>query len=139
VVVAEFLFIAFVVGMVTEAWLGFFGTFLVLYALYRFTRLSAVLALALSFYWGFLGYHLGAATGEFGVAPLLAVAGFLVAIWVHIEGLYRPSARAQGAPDSQPVEPPDRAQPRDLRGTPGPAGMSASAEVIDVEYRVVSP
>jgi len=133
-VVAEFLFIAFVVGMVTEAWLGFLGTFVVLYALYRFTRLSAVLALALSLYWGFLGYHLGAATGEFGVAPLLAVVGFLVAIWVHIEGFYRPSAHAQRAPDFQPVE-----QPGDPRAAAGPARISASAEVIDVEYRVVSP
>ena len=106
-VVAELLFIAFVVGMVTKAWLGVFGTFIVLYALYRFTRLSAVLALTLSLYWGFLGYHLGAATGEFGVAPFLAVVAFLVAIWVHIEGFNRPSARAQRAPDSQPVEPPD--------------------------------
>jgi hypothetical protein len=35
-----------VVGLVTKAWLGFLGTFIVLYALYRFTRLSAVLALA---------------------------------------------------------------------------------------------
>ena len=138
-VVAEFLFIAFVVGMVTEAWLGFLGTFIVLYALYRFTRLSAVLALALSLYWGFLGYHLGAATGEFGAAPLLAVVAFLVAIWVHIEGFYRTSARAQQAPDSPPVEPPDLAQPGDLRGTAGAANASASSEVIDVEYRVVSP
>ena len=138
-VVAEFLFIAFVVGMVTEAWLGFLGTFIVLYALYRFTRLSAVLALALSLYWGFLGYHLGAATGEFGVAPLLAVVGFLVAIWVHIEGFYRPSARAQRAPDLQPVEQPGYEQPGDLRAAAGAASMSASAEVIDVEYRVVSP
>ena len=81
-VVAEFLFIAFVVGMVTKAWMGFLGTFVVLYALYRFTRLSAVLALALSLYWGLLGYHLGAATGEFGAAPFLAVVAFLVAIWV---------------------------------------------------------
>jgi len=138
-VVAEFLFTAFVVGMVTEAWLGFFGTFIVLYALFRFTRLSAVLALALSLYWGFIGYHLGAVTGEFGVASLLAVVGFFVAIWVHIEGFYRPSARAQRAPDSQPVEPPGCAQPGDPRGAAGAASMSASSDVIDVEYRVVSP
>jgi hypothetical protein len=137
--VAEFLFIAFVVGMVTKAWLGFLGTFIVLYALYRFTRLSAVLALALSLYWGFLGFHLGAATGEFGAAPFLAVVAFLVAIWVHIEGFYRPSARAQRAPDFQPVEQHGCEKPGDLRGAAGTARMPASAEVIDVEYRVVSP
>jgi hypothetical protein len=66
-VVAEFLFIAFVVGMVTKAWMGFLGTFIVLYALYRFTRLSAVLALTLSLYWGFRGRlprgHLGTHRG----------------------------------------------------------------------------
>jgi hypothetical protein len=47
-VFSEFLFIAFIVGMITKAWMGFLGTFIVLYALYRFTRLSAVLALILS-------------------------------------------------------------------------------------------
>jgi hypothetical protein len=47
-VVAEFLLIGFVVGIVTGTWLGFLATFLGLYALYRFTRLSALLALALS-------------------------------------------------------------------------------------------
>ena len=125
--------------MVTKAWLGFLGTFIVLYALYRFTRLSAILALALSIYWGFLGYHLGAATGEFGAAPFLAVVGFLVAIWVHIEGFYRLSAHAQRVPDSQPVEPPGYAQPGAPRAAAGAASMSASAEVIDVEYCVVSP
>ena len=57
--VAEFLFIACVVGVLTETWLGFLGTFFGLYALYRFTRLSAVLSLALSLYWGLLGYHPG--------------------------------------------------------------------------------
>jgi len=127
-----------VVGLVTKAWLGFLGTFIVLYALYRFTRLSAVLALALSLYWGFLGYHLGAATGEFGAAPFLAVVAFLVAIWVHIEGFYRSSARAQQAPDLLPVEN-SRPQPDDPKATARAANMSASSEVIDVEYRVVSP
>jgi hypothetical protein len=138
-VVAEFLFIAFVVGMVAKAWIGFLGTFIVLYALYRFTRLSAVLALALSLYWGFLGYHLGTATGEFGAAPFLAVVAFLAAIWVHIEGFYRPSAKTQPVADSPFVEPPDLAQPRDPRPAAGAASASASSEVIDVEYRVVSP
>ena len=122
--------IAFVVCLARSTCRGFFGTFIVLYALYRFTRLSAILALALSIYWGFLGYHLGAATGEFRAAPLPAVVGFLVAIWVHIEGFYRLSAHAQRVPDSQPGAP---------RAAAGAASMSASAEVIDVEYRVVSP
>jgi hypothetical protein len=138
-VVAEFLFIAFVVGMVTKAWMGFLGTFIVLYALYRFTRLSAVLGFALSLYWGFLGYHLGAATGEFGAAPLLAVVAFLVAIWLHIEGLHRPSTRTQPPPGSAFVEPPDCAARCAPRAPAGAASAAASSEVIDVEYRVVSP
>ena len=138
-VVAEFLFIAFVVGMVTKAWMGFLGTFIVLYALYRFTRLSAVLALTLSLYWGFLGYHLGAATGEFGAGPFLAVVAFLVAIWVHIEGFHRPSTRAHPTPDSAFVEPHDCAQPHDSRAAAESVNAAASSEVIDVEYRVVSP
>jgi hypothetical protein len=137
-VFSEFLFIAFIVGMITKAWMGFLGTFIVLYALYRFTRLSAVLALTLSLYWGFLGYHLGAATGEFGAAPFFAVVAFLVAIWVHIEGFHRPFTRAQPAPDSAFVEPPECAQRRDPRAAAGAASASASSEVIDVEYRVVS-
>ena len=66
-VVAEFLLIAFVAGIVTKTWLAFLGTFLGLYALYRFTRLSALLSLALSLYSCLLGYHLGAAMGGFGV------------------------------------------------------------------------
>jgi hypothetical protein len=116
----------------------FLGTFIVLYALYRFTRLAAVLALTLSLYWGFLGYHLGAATGEFGAGPFLAVVAFLVAIWVHIEGFHRPSARRQPPPDSAFVKPSEPAQPRDPRAPAGAASAAASSEVIDVEYRVVS-
>ena len=85
-IVAEFLFIAFVVGILTETWLAFLGTFFGLYALYRFIRLSAVLSLALSLYWGLLGYHLGASSGEIGVGPVLAVLGFAIGAWVHREG-----------------------------------------------------
>lgn len=136
-VVAEFLFIGFVVGVVTKTWLGFVGTFLGLYALYRFTRLSAVLSLALSLYWGLLGYHLGAAVGGFGVGPLLAVVGFVVALGVHRAGFLAITSQPQ------PIDPgsfsvdvaaeyrmsPDAARP--FHGAP-------RGKVIDVEYRVVS-
>jgi hypothetical protein len=44
VIVAEFLFIAFVVGILTETWLGFLGTFFGLYALYRFPTLCGPVA-----------------------------------------------------------------------------------------------
>jgi hypothetical protein len=54
-------------------------------------------------------------------------------------GILIEARRAQRVPDSQPVEPPDHAQPGDLSAAAGAASMSASAEVIDVEYRVVSP
>ncbi len=92
-VIVEFLLIAVVVGVLTETWLGFLGTFFGLYALYRFTRLSAVLAFALSAYWGLLGYHLGTATGELGVGPLLAVVGFVAGAGVHRGGFAQLLAR----------------------------------------------
>jgi len=100
-VVADFLLIAFVVGIVTKTWLGFLGTFFGLYALYRFTRLSAVLSLALSLYWGLLGYHLGAATGQLGVGPLLAVVVFAVAAGVRRAGFLALASQPQSIdPDS---------------------------------------
>lgn len=136
-VVAEFLFIGFVVGIVTKTWLGFVGTFFGLYALYRFTRLSAVLSLALSLYWGLLGYRLGAAMGGFGVGPLLAVVGFAVALGVHRAGFLAITSQPQPIdPDSFPADvaaeyrmSPDAA--RSFHGAP-------HGKVIDVEYRVVS-
>jgi hypothetical protein len=136
-VVAEFLFIGFVVGIVTKTWLGFVGTFFGLYALYRFTRLSAVLSLALSLYWGLLGYHLGAAVGGFGVGPLLAVVGFAVALGVHRAGFLAIASQPQPIdPDCFPADvaaeyrmSPDAA--RSFHGAP-------QGKVIDVEYRVVS-
>ena len=136
-VVAEFLFIGFVVGIVTKTWLGFLGTFFGLYALYRFTRFSAVLSLALSLYWGLLGYHLGAATGQLGVGALLAIVGFAVALGVHRAGFLAITPQPQPIdPDSFPADvaaeyrmSPDAA--RSFHGAP-------QGKVIDVEYRVVS-
>jgi len=135
--VAEFLFIACVVGVLTETWLGFLGTFFGLYALYRFTRLSAVLSLALSLYWGLLGYHLGVSTGEVGVAPLLAGLAFAIGAWVHRDGFL---GAVPAAPPSQPGHLSDdvavhqsvSAYPdRPFSGEPG-------GEIIDADYRVVS-
>src|SRR5690606_28512087 len=82
-VVAEFLFIAFVVGIMTKTWLGFLGAFLGLYALHRFTRLSALLSFVLSLYWGLLGFHLGASVGGGVAGAVLAVTVFVVALGVH--------------------------------------------------------
>jgi hypothetical protein len=136
-VVAEFLFIGFVVGIVTKTWLGFVGTFLGLYALYRFTRLSALLSLALSLYWGLLGYHLGAVVGGFGVGPLLAVMGFAVALGVHRAGFLAIASQPQSIePDSFPAD-----IAAEYRMSPDAARSFHSApqgKVIDVEYRVVS-
>lgn len=64
----------------TKTGLGFLGTFVGLYTLYRFTRLSALLSFALSLYWGLLGYHLGAVLGGLGVGLLLAVVSFAVGL-----------------------------------------------------------
>lgn len=137
VIVAEFLFIAFVVAILTETWLGFLGTFLGLFALYRFTRLSVLLSLALSLYWGLLGYHLGAATGEFGVGPLLAALGFAIGAWVHRDGFLG------GASAGRPL---GTTPPEDSANAPQPAAPATAAafsrepegEIIDAEYRVVS-
>ena len=135
-IVAEFLFIAFVVGILTETWLAFLGTFFGLYALYRFIRLSAVLSLALSLYWGLLGYHLGASSGEIGVGPVLAVLGFAIGAWVHREGFLG------GAPTPLPPQPGplagdttvhQRASAHSDRPPPG----KSEGEIIDAEYRVV--
>ena len=136
-VVAEFLFIGFVVGIVTKTWLGFLGTFFGLYALYRFTRLSAVLSLAVSLYWGLLGYHLGAATGQLGVGALLAVVGFAVALGVHRAGFLAILSQPQ------PIDPGSfsadaaaehRMSPYAARSFHG----APQGKIIDAEYRVVS-
>ena len=135
-IVAEFLFIAFVVGILTETWLGFLGTFLGLFALYRFTRLSALLSLALSLYWGLLGYHLGAATGEFGVGPLLAVLGFAIGAWVHRDGFI--GGASVGRPlDAMPPAPASAPQPV-APATAAAFSREPEGEIIDAEYRVVS-
>jgi hypothetical protein len=137
VIVAEFLFIAFVVGILTETWLGFVGTFFGLYALYRFTRLSAVLSLALSLYWGLLGYHLGASTGEIGVGPLLAALGFAIGAWVHRDGFLGGVAAAtpvQPAPVEDAAPAHQRVSAHTARRFPG----ESDGEIIDAEYRVVS-
>lgn len=136
-VVVEFLFIAFVVGVLTGTWLGFLGTFFGLYALYRFTPLSAVLSLVLSLYWGFLGYHAGAATGELGAGPVLAVLGFAVGAWVHRRGYLGGLASAdprklgsrEGASSVHPAAPAQ--SERLFPGVP-------DGEILDAQYRVVS-
>lgn len=136
-VVAEFLVIGFVVGIVTKTWLGFVGTFFGLYALYRFTRFSAVLSLALSLYWGLLGYHLGVAVGGFGVGPLLAVVSFAVGLGVHRAGFLavdprlRPVQSDHFADDAATEE-------RMPRGAAGTFDAAPRGLVIDAEYRVVS-
>jgi hypothetical protein len=137
VIVAEFLFIAFVVGILTETWVAFLATFFGLYALYRFTRLSAVLSLALSSYWGLLGYHLGASIGGTGVAPLLAVLGFAVGAWAHRDGFRGATAgQRASAADSAPTD--VAPQRRSVSPLARPFSDEADGEVIDVEYRVVS-
>lgn len=136
-VVAEFLFIGFVVGIVTKTWLGFIGTVFGLYALYRFTRLSSILSLALSLYWGLLGYHVGVATGQPGVGPLLAVVGFVVALGVHRAGflsiISRPRPIDSGS-FSVDVAEEDRMSPYAAR----PFHGAPQRKIIDAEYRVVS-
>lgn len=137
-VFAEFALIAFAVGIATESWLGFLGTFFGLAAVYRLTPLAVLLSLALSLYWGLLGYWLGASTGEPGVGPLLAVVGFLGGAHVHRSGFAAPRAflrhirrwgslaadRAVGSREA-PTRARRWAHPED-------------AAVIDVEYRVPS-
>lgn len=136
-IVAEFLFIACIVGVLTKTWLGFFGMFVGLYALYRFTHLSGVLALALSLYWGLLGYHLGASTGGVGVGPLLAAVGFVVGAWVHWDG-FAGSVPAPGLRVTAPLEDGAVAH-HDASHPPASAFPCASDdEIIDVDYRVVS-
>jgi len=137
VIVAEFLFIACVVGILTETWLAFLGTFFGLYALYRFTRLSAVLSLALSLYWGLLGYHLGASSGELAVGPLLAALGFALGAWVHRDGFFG------GVPTALPSEPGPLAEDaavyqRVSAHSHRPFPAESDGEIIDAEYRVVS-
>ena len=133
-IVAELLFIAFVVGILTETWLGFVGTFIGLYALYRFTRLSALLSLALSLYWGLLGYHVGASTGEIGAGPLLAVLAFAGGAWVHRNGFV--GKAVMDCPiQSVPVE---DAAPADQRASAQPYPGDSEGEIIDADYRVVS-
>jgi len=136
-IVVEFLFIACIVGVLAKTWLAFLGTFVGLYALYRFTRLSGVLALALSLYWGLLGYHLGASTGEVGVGPLLAAVGFVVGAWVHRDGF----AGRVPAPDLYDAAPLEDGVVVPL-GASQPSGRAfpraSDGEIIDVDYRVVS-
>jgi hypothetical protein len=122
---------------VTKTWLGFVGTFFGLYALYRFTRLSAVLSLALSLYWGLLGYHLGAAMGGFGVGPLLAVVGFAVALGVHRAGFLaivsqpRPIDPGSFSADVAAEHRMSPCATRSFHGAP-------HCKIIDAEYRVGS-
>lgn len=136
-VVAEFLLIAFVVGIVTKTWLGFVGTFAGLYAIYRFTRLSAVLALALSLYWGLLGYHVGVAAGGLVGGVLLGAAGFVVGLGVHRGGYLggglasRPVAAGHVSQDGSAGQGGTREPSRAIDDAP-------SGPIVDVEYRVVS-
>jgi hypothetical protein len=135
--VAEFLFIASVVGVLTKTWLGFLGTFVGFYALYRFTRLSAVLSLALSLYWGLLGYHLGVSTDEVGVAPLLAGLAFAIGAWVHRDGFL---GAVPAAPPSQPGPlATDASVHQRVSADPDrPFPGEPTGEIIDADYRVVS-
>jgi len=134
-VVAEFLFIAFVVGIMTKTWLGFLGAFLGLYALHRFTRLSALLSFVLSLYWGLLGFHLGASVGGVVAGAVLAVTVFVVALGVHRAGFPAVTPQESTIDDVSPADvaadprlSPYRAQP----------SHSIQGEIIDAEYRVVS-
>lgn len=135
-VLAEFLLIAFVVGVVTKTWLGFVGTLAALLALYRFTRLAPLLSFALSLYWGLLGYHLGAATGQFLAAPVLAAVAFVIALGVHRDGLSAPAMHRRAVASTPPAEQ-DAPDPRhsDARR---PRSRVPQGEIIDAEYRVVS-
>lgn len=136
-VVAEFLFIAFIVGIMTKTLLGFLATFFGLYSIYRFTRLSALLSFVLSCYWGLLAFGLGTAIGGPGAGLLLGVAGFAVGLGVH-----RTSSSAV-APELPYVDPgyfatstaAESQMSSDSSGRfPGPP----QGKIIDAEYRVVS-
>ena len=135
-ILAEFLFIALGVGIFTESWMGFFGTFFGLLALYRFTRLSASLALALSLYWGLLGYHLGAWSGEIVLSPLLAVVALAIGVRVHLNGFLAVFSGIRTT-DPAPLEAAAACQQDSIRSAQALPDDS-DCEIIDAEYRVVS-
>ena len=98
-------------------------------------RLTAVLSLALSLYWGVLGCHMGAATRHLCVGALLAVVSFAVALGVH-RASFLSIAQQPIDPDSLSLD-----VSADCRMSPYTARSFHGApqgKVIDVECRVVS-
>jgi hypothetical protein len=96
-----------------------------------------VLSLALSLYWGLLGYHLGVSTGEVGVAPLLAGLAFAIGAWVHRDGFLGAVLEAlpsELGPLADDVAVHQRVSAHPDRPFPGEPG----GEIIDADYRVVS-
>ena len=96
-----------------------------------------MLSLALSLYWGLLGYHLGVSTGELGFGPLLAGLGFAIGAWVHRDGFLGAVLEAlpsELGPLADDVAVHQRVSAHPDRPFPGePRG-----EIIDADYRVVS-
>ena len=135
-VFAEFFLIAFAVGTATQSWLGLLGTFFGLAAVYRLTPLAALLALALSLYWGLLGYWLGAATGEPGVGPLLAVVGFLAGAKIHRSGFAAATKFLHRIRHSASLAFGRSAGSREAPALARRWAAQANADVIDVEYRI---
>lgn len=134
-VLAEFILIAFVVGIATASWLGFVGTLTGLFVVYRLPALGGLLSLMLSFYWGFLGYWIGASTGEVAGGLLVAVAACLGSAYVHRRGfasaaglLSRIRRHRLGQPE---------VTPRGWSGAPTVAEVD-EFQVLDAEFRVVS-
>ncbi len=129
-IVAEFILVAFVAGILAKSgWIAI-ATFALLYSVYRYSRLSVLLAALLIAYWAAVGFQVGrGVSGPVGALAGAVVAG-LVSARVHRDAFTRLRGRGE------------------IRQTPAPQPVAFSAspvpkthregDVIDVEYRVVS-
>jgi len=135
VVLAEFILIAFVVGIATASWHGFVGALAGLLVVYRLPALGGLLSLMLSLYWSLLGYWLGASAGTMGGGLLLAAAAFIGSARLHRRG-FASAAGFLSRIRRQRLGPPEITR-RGRNGAPPTADVD-EFQVLDAEYRVVS-
>lgn len=129
-IVAEFVLVAFVAGILAKSVWVAIVTFALLYSVYRYSRLSVLLAALLIAYWAAVGFQVGRSVrGPVGALAGAVVAG-LVAARVHRDAFTRLRGRGESTRTSAP-------QPAAFSASPVPQ-IHREGDVIDVEYRVVS-
>lgn len=79
--------ISIILGLVTQSWWWWAGTFFGLIFALQIKPIAFILIIALSSVWGVIGYCIGSVIGSQGAMEVISLTGFIVGIGVHLSAL----------------------------------------------------